>query len=86
MKPFAITDFMKAMLYIKGRKPTIAQQRQLLIEHIILYTRKDWTLTETNIYDEIKKVWDMPEDKLERKFERAMKKKFVMSLSLTRNE
>jgi hypothetical protein len=75
MKPFKITDFVKVMLYINGRKPTINQKREELIHHIILYTRNDFMFTEANIYDEIKKVQKKTDAQVERMFERAMNKR-----------
>jgi hypothetical protein len=71
MKPFALTNFTKAMLYFSGREPSIIFIRRILIEHILFYTRHDAKLSETNIYVEIEKIWKMPEDKLIRKFNRA---------------
>ena len=73
MKPFALTNWTKAMLYINGRKPSVPFMRRILIEHILFYTRRDTKLSETDIYVEIEKVWKMPEDKLTTKFNKAWK-------------
>jgi|WetSurSiteA1Bulk_404760.scaffolds.fasta_scaffold03812_7 hypothetical protein len=75
MKPFKISDFVKVMLYVTGRKPTINQKREVLIWHIIGITRKDPLLTEANIYDEIKRVQKKTDAQIERMFNRAMNKK-----------
>lgn len=73
MKPFKITNFTKCMLYLQSRKVTTQQMRRILIEHVLLFTRNIKTMSETAIYVEIEKIWKMPEDKLIRKFRRAMK-------------
>lgn len=73
MKPFKLSDFTKAMLAVKGRKPTEASMREILATHVIYLLRFDKTKSESEIYSEIKKVLELPIDKLERKFNKAMK-------------